>query len=59
MPESYTLRILVIDGDPNGVKIISRMNWTGVGIAFPRHKWKEVKEREELSRTGVYVAERL
>ena len=55
MPESYTLRILVIDGDPNGVKIISRMNWTGLGIAFPRHKWEEVKKREELGRTGVYV----
>jgi hypothetical protein len=36
MAEPYTIRILVPDGDPEGIKIVELLNWTGVGIAFPR-----------------------
>jgi hypothetical protein len=32
----YTIRIFVADGDPEGVRIIDQMNWTGKGIVFPR-----------------------
>jgi hypothetical protein len=31
------------------------MNWTGVGIVFPRGKWADVRKRPELSKTGVYI----
>lgn len=32
------------------------MNWTGVGVVFPREQWKAVcKSRPELTRTGVYI----
>jgi len=30
MPDPYTIRIFVPDGDPEGVRIIDRMNWTGL-----------------------------
>jgi hypothetical protein len=33
MTEPYTMRIFVPDGDPEGAKIVTLMNWTGVGIA--------------------------
>ena len=36
MAEPYTIRIFLVDGDPDGVKIVTRQNWTGWGIAFPR-----------------------
>jgi len=39
MPEPYTIRIFVVDGDLDGVKIVDRQNWTGWGIAFPRLSW--------------------
>ena len=39
MAEPFTIRIFVPDGDPEGVRIIDRMNWTGTGIAFPRGSW--------------------
>ncbi len=55
MSEPYTLRIFVADGDPSGVKIVDRMNWTGVGIAFPRSAWERVQNRQELRRPGVYI----
>ncbi len=38
MANPYTLKIFVPDGDPEGVKIIDRMNWTGLGTSFPRDK---------------------
>jgi hypothetical protein len=30
---AYTIRIFVADGDPEGVRVIDRMNWTGTGTA--------------------------
>jgi hypothetical protein len=53
--DPFTIRIFVPDGDPEGVRIIDRMNWTGLGIAFPRSKWQDVKQRAEFKRTGVYI----
>lgn len=53
--DPFTLRIFVPDGDPEGVRIIDRMNWTGLGIVFPRSKWADVRERAELDRPGVYI----
>lgn len=55
MSDPYTIRILVPDGDPEGAKIVELMNWTGVGIAFPRSKWPQLKGRQEFKRSGVYV----
>ena len=51
----FTIRIFVPDGDPEGVRLIDRMNWTGHGIAFPREKWPTTKQRSEFSRTGIYI----
>lgn len=55
MAEPYTIRIFVPDGDPDGVRIIDRMNWTGVGLVFPREKWATTRNRPESARTGVYI----
>ena len=51
----FTIRIFVPDGDPEGVRIIDRMNWTGHGIVFPREKWPATRQRAEFSRTGLYI----
>jgi hypothetical protein len=53
--EPYTIRIFVPDGDPEGVKIVELLNWTGIGIAFPRAAWPRVSGRPEFRRGGVYV----
>ncbi len=55
MGKPFTIRIFVPDGDPEGVRIIDRMNWTGLGITFPREKWPEIKKRQEFGKTGVYI----
>jgi hypothetical protein len=53
--DPFTIRIFVPDGDPEGVRLIDRMNWTGLGIVVPREKWLATKQRPEFSRTGVYI----
>src|SRR5260370_1281715 len=53
--DPFTIRIFVLDGDPEGVRLIDRMNWTGLGIVFPRQKWPTTKQRAEFSRAGVYI----
>ena len=55
MADPFTIRIFVPDGDPDGVRLIDRMNWTGLGLVFPRAKWPEVRLRAEMQRTGVYI----
>lgn len=53
--EPYTIRIYVPDGNPEGLRIIDQMNWTGLGIAFPREDWPKIKQRAEFGRPGVYI----
>lgn len=55
MAEPYTIHIFVVDGDPDGVKIIDRQNWTGWGIAFPRSSWPQISKRPEFGTAGVYI----
>lgn len=55
MADPFTIRIFVPDGDPEGLRIIDRMNWTGLGIVFPREDWPEIKQRSDFSRPGVYI----
>jgi len=55
MGEPYTIRIFVPDGDPEGAKIVELLNWTGVGIAFPRSGWPQLSGRPEFKRSGIYV----
>jgi hypothetical protein len=53
--DPYTIRIFVPDGDPQGVRVIDRMNWTGQGIVFPREKWIDTRSRKAFNHPGVYV----
>src|SRR6476661_6835696 len=53
--DPFTIRIFVPDGDPEGVRLIDRMNWTGLGVVVPREKWLTTRQRPEFSRTGVYI----
>ncbi len=55
MPNPFTIRVFLPDGDAEGLRIIDRMNWTGLGIVFPREKWLDVKLRSDLDKTGVYI----
>ena len=52
MADSFTIRIFVPGGDPEGVRMIDRMNWTGLGLVFRRSDWSEVRKRDEMRAPG-------
>ncbi len=51
----FSIRVFVPDGDPDGLRLVEKSNWTGVGVVFNRTNYKQVLARPEFSRTGVYV----
>ena len=51
----FSVRIFVPSGDPEGMRVIEKSNWTGQGLIFPRSLFAKVRQREELTRTGVYI----
>jgi len=55
MNAPYTIRIFVPEGDPNGLRIIENVNWTGTGVAFPRDKWESALEHGNIKKPGIYI----
>lgn len=51
----FSVRIFLPTGEPEGLRIVEKSNWTGIGIVFPRARFAEARQREELKRPGVYV----
>lgn len=51
----FSIRIFVPDGDPDGLRMVEKSNWTGIGVVFKRTGYKQVVGRPEFDRTGIYV----
>lgn len=51
----FSLRVFFPDGDPAGIRVIEKSNWTGNGLVIPRSLFAIARERAELMRAGVYV----
>lgn len=51
----FSIRIFMPDGEPEGLRIIEKSNWTGQGIMFPRSLFAKARSRKELKRAGVYI----
>lgn len=51
----FSVRIFIPAGEPEGLRIIEKSNWTGQGLVFPRARFAEARQRPELRRAGVYV----
>jgi hypothetical protein len=52
---AFSVRTYIPSGNPEGLRIVEKSNWTGQGLVFPRTQFGEARERDELRRTGVYV----
>jgi len=50
-----TIKIFLIDGDPNGRMSCELSNWTGKAYKIPRIKVKDCSDRDDLVSTGVYL----
>lgn len=56
-PRPFSINVFLPDGTPDGLRIISKSNWTGCGVVCPRALLPEAKKRDEFTRTGVYLLE--
>lgn len=54
-PRPYSLKIFLVDGDPDGMRIIEKSNWNGMGVFIPRAALASAKSIKELERPAVYV----
>ena len=50
-----TIKLFLIDGEPNGRITGELSNWTGKAYKIPRIKIKDSNDREELQNPGVYL----
>ncbi len=50
-----TLRVFLVDGTPQGLRVVDRTLWTGTCLAFARAGFAEARQRPEVRQTGVYV----
>jgi hypothetical protein len=50
-----TIKIFLLDGDPNGRLTCELSNWTGKAYRVPRNKLKDCYDRDDLTGTGVYL----
>lgn len=50
-----TIKIFLLDGDPNGRLTCELSNWTGKAYKIPRNKIRDCTDRDDLSGTGVYL----
>lgn len=51
----FSLRLFVPSGLPEGMRIVEKTSWTGIGYVIPRSQLKEFTQRQESGRPGVYV----
>lgn len=50
-----TIKIFLIDGEPNGRMSCELSNWSGKAYKIPRIKIKDCSDRDDLKSTGVYL----
>ena len=54
MSDPYVLTILVTSGDPDGVRVVEKSNWSGRGVVFGRADLGDAAA-QGISSPGIYV----
>ena len=54
MTQPYVIKILVPSGDPAGVRVVEKSNWSGRGVVFARSDLA-LAAREGLHSPGIYI----
>jgi predicted GIY-YIG superfamily endonuclease len=49
-----TIRMLLLDGTPDGLRLIDSTNWNGLVLMCGRHRYPAVRNRDEFNFPGVY-----
>lgn len=49
-----TIKIFLVDGEPNGLKTAELSNWVGQAVVIPRKKLKDTRDRPDCNKPAVY-----
>ena len=49
----FSVTVFLPTGDPEGIKVVEKSNWSGRGLVIPRSIFLESRDRSELESTGV------
>ena len=55
MAKPFTIKLYIPSGNANELKIIEKMNWTGIGMEISRSAWPAYRKRKELTQAGIYI----
>lgn len=55
MARGYSIRLFLPDGEPEGLMLVEKTNWSGQGVVCPRSLYPAKRNRPEFERTGVYL----
>ena len=55
MNRGVSIRLFLADGTSDGLWIVEKSNWSGLGLVLPRTRYAQMRTRDELTRPGVYV----
>jgi hypothetical protein len=53
--QGKSIRLFLVDGSPGGLLAGEIINWTGHVVAAPRSDLKELLDRGEVAKTGIYI----
>ena len=51
----FNVKMFIVDGRPDGLRLILKTGWDGLGVVCPRNRYVEAKKRPEFKQCGVYV----
>ena len=51
----FNVKIFIVDGRPDGLRLILKTGWDGLGVVCPRNRYVETKKRPEFKQCGVYI----
>lgn len=54
MTNTATVKIFLVEGDPDLIRTAEISNWTGKAVAGPRSKLEMILKRDEASKPGLY-----
>jgi hypothetical protein len=56
MPARGTsIRLFLAEGTPDGLWVVEKSNWAGIGLVAPRSGYQSLRSRPEIAGPGVYV----
>lgn len=50
-----SIRIFLAEGSPDGLWVVEKSNWTGIGLVASRSGYPVLRDRPEIQGPGVYV----